>query len=358
MRKIILILIGFLLNISLAADVEVIENLLQTKVSKQELKLEHSYNLSEDVDEITDFIVTNDRIYFANIQAKTVTILDLEGKIVRILDQTGRGPGEFSMPSIVFDDTQNNCFCVVDQMNQRTSYFSYDGDYIEDILFKEMRIPMRVSYIGNKKIFYFMGIELDRERGSILSKPTIQLVEEDEKKTTLYINSFNPLQMSISQSKIPVYINSEKNIFITELNSEDYKIEVFNEKGEHIKDITKKFKKVKKSESDIEEIENRLEEVKKQIKASGAEINMDFSGYEFENAISAMLIGPKGNLWVQTVDKDGILFDIIGNEGKIIRQYRGKEDKFGICKFYNDKMYEITGNEDDGFVLNVYTLKD
>ena len=357
MKKLIFVLFALILSVVLFSDVLDVENSLKPKVSKQELKLENTFALNEDMDPIQNFIMLNNHIYFVNSQAKSVTILDLEGKIIKVLDQTGKGPGEFSMPTNIFSDAKKSCIGVVDQMNQRTSYFDYDGNYLEDVLFEQMQIPMDIQYIGDKKMYFYMGVEFDQKKGSVFAKPTIELITGDSIKV-LYAESFNPLKMNIGESKIPIYTKTEKNIYITNMSHSEYRIQVLDANGEHIMNINKKIKKIKKSAEDIKEIEDMLAEVKKRAKASGADLDMKFSGYEFENTINSMLIGPEENLWVQTVDKTGSLFDIIGKDGKIIEQFRKVNEKFGICKIYNEKLYEISGNEDDGFVLNVYSLKD
>jgi 6-bladed beta-propeller len=355
MKKILLLTFAVTFSFFLFSDVKVIENPKTPKVSKQKLYLENSYELSEDMESIQNFIIADGRIYFVNSQAKSLTILGFDGKVIKILDQTGKGPGEFSMPTNIFNDEKESRIGVVDQMNQRTSYFDYDGNYIKDQLFEQMKIPMDLQYIGDKKIFFYMGIEIDQEKGSIVSKPTLELIDDDIIKV-IYSESFNPLKMNIGESKIPIYAKSEKNIYITNNSIEEYKIQVLDEMGIHKLNITKKVKKVKRSEEDIKEVENILEAANKQAKAAGADIDLDYSGYEFENAISSMMIGPKGKLWVQTVDKKGNFFDIIDENGKVTEQCRKEEEKFGICKFYSKKLYEIFGNEDDGFVLNIYSL--
>ena len=80
--------------------------------------------------------------------------------------------------------------------------------------------------------------------------------------------------------------------------------------------------------------------------------------YEYDNSIFSLLVGPKENLWVQTLDKHGKLFDVINKKGKIIEQYRIKDKHFGSCKFYNNKLYEIKiknkGKDDEEMILNVY----
>lgn len=357
MKKLFFVLFALILSVVLFSDIQNVDNPLQPKVSKQELMLENSFALNEDMDSIQNFIIINDRIYFVNSQAKSVTILDLEGKIIKVLDQTGKGPGEFSMPTSIFSDAKITCIGVVDQMNQRTSYFDYDGNYLEDVLFEQMQIPMDIQYIGNNKMYFYMGVEFDQKKGSVLAKPTIELITGDSIKV-LYAESFNPLKMNIGESKIPIYAKTEKNIYITNMSHSEYRIQVLDADGEHIMNINKKIKKIKKSAKDIKEIEDMLAEVKKRAKASGADLDMNFSGYEFENTINSMLIGLEGNLWIQTVDKTGSLFDIISKEGTIIEQFRKGKEKFGICKIYKNKLYEITGNEDDGFVLNVCNCKD
>ncbi len=357
MKKTFFMTIIIIFMVTLFCEVKEVMNPSRPDVPNRALKLEKSYELDEDMDSIQNFIITNGHIYFVNMQVKSFTILDLEGNIIKYLDQTGRGPGEFSLPTNLFNDEKNSRIGVVDQMNQRTSYFDYDGNYIEDVLFEQMQVPLEIQYFDGKKFFAYIGFDIDQAKGSILSKPTIELIDDDSVKT-IYSESFNPLAMNIGESKVPIFAINEQNIFITHNSIDKYQIQVFDLNGEHLMNITKKFKKIKKSNEDIKEIENTLNEMTKQVKASGAEVDLDYSGYEYENSIASLMIGPKGNLWVRTTDQDGNFFDIIGDDGKIIGRYRKKNEDFGNCKFYKSKLYEISGNEDEGFVLNVYSLKD
>jgi hypothetical protein len=282
-----------------------------------------------------------------------VWIIDLDGNIVKILDTTGNGPGEFSMPTRVFDDNKNNRFGVVDQMNRRVSYFDYEGNYIEDVGFEGLIIPFSKDYVNDMVIDFSMNVELDQEKGSIMMKPTISLIGEETK--ILFQNSFNPIEMNIGSSRIPIFDYSKDNIYVTTIAPDEYLIQVYDFTGTHVKNISKKYKKIKRTDEEIEEIRNQLEEVKKQAGPHGAEL--EFKDYDYNNAIGSLLVDGKDRLWVQTQDEDSTFFDVFDNSGKIIGRCYLEDQSVGICKFHNGLLYEISGDEDDGYTLNIYEVE-
>jgi hypothetical protein len=356
MKKQVFLAFALVFVSMLFSEIQTVKNHLLPNVPKKKLKLETSYDFGEEMDAIGNFIITNDKIFALNPQEKSLKIYDLKGKLLKNIDQSGKGPGELLMPTNLFEDKKNSSIGVVDQMNRRTSYFDYEGNYIKDVPFKDMKVPMDVRYLGNKKLYFYMGIEFDKEKGSIVSKPTVELIDGDSVKV-LYSASFNPMKMNIGTSKIPIYAISNENIFITSNSINKYQIQVFDDKGNKLKNISKKFKKGKKSKKDLERIKSILDRVKKQVAASGSKMDLDYSGYQYKNAIDFLMIGPNQNLWVKSFDKKGNLFDIIGKDAKIMSQYRLSSD-FGYSRIYKGKLYEISGDEDNGFVLNVYDLSN
>ncbi len=354
MKKISILLISLLILGLLNSKIPEIKNDAEPEVERIAVKLIASHELSDEIDAFQEFILIEDKLILCSMQSKMVWIMNLKGELIKLLDTMGSGPGEFSMPARVFDDSKFNRFGVIDQMNRRTSYFDYEVNYLEDVGFEGLTIPFSKDYVNDMIIDFSMIIDIDQEKGSIMTKPTIKLIR-DEEETILFQNAFNPLEMNISESKIPIFDYSLDNIYITTTTPGEYLIQVFDYTGEHVRDISKKYKKIKLSDEDIEELENRLEDIKKQIGSHGADI--EFKDYEFESAIANMITDPEGRLWIQTQNEKSDFFDIIDDTGKIVAQCFFNEPEIYLCRFHEDNLYEISGDEDDGYTLKIYEVE-
>ncbi len=335
---------------------EVKQDVIKSKANAEILKPEKTINFDEDSPVMGNFIITHDKMFFVNPMEKLLYICDLDGNEIKMVDGRGKGPGEFSMPTKVFDDKKNNSVGIVDQMNRRTSYFDYDGNHIKDVKFEYTKIPIHLKYIGDDKVLFFMGVEVNREKGTVMSKPTIELIKKDT-TITLFSSSFNPMNMNIGNSKIPIFEVSKDRIYISKMNPENYEIFVYDKNGKQIEIIKKKVKKVKRPQKEIDEIEARLEQTRKQVKAAGSKMKMNFSGYQYAYFVNNLLVDSDENLWVYTLDKDGAFFDVINKDGKVIKKVKLADNKTATVKIYKDKLYEFSGNEDDGYKLDIYKIK-
>lgn len=352
-RKVFLMLLMMFIIGALFSEVK--QNVIKSKTDMEILKQEKTINFDEDSPVVGNFIITHDRIYFVNPMEKLLYICDLDGNEIKMVDNKGKGPGEFSMPTKIFKDKKNNCIGIVDQMNRRTSYFDYDGNYIKDVKFEYTKIPLDLKYLGDNKVLFYMGVEVNREKGTVLSKPTIQLIKKDT-TITIYAESFNPMSMNIGNSKIPIFEVSKDRIYISKMNPENYEITVFDKNGNQVEIIKKKVKKVKRPQKEIDEIEARLEQAKKQAKAAGSKMKLNFSGYQYAYFINNLLVDSNENLWVYTIDKNGSFFDVINKSGKVIKKIKLKNDEMATVKIYKNKIYEFSGNEDDGYQLDIYKI--
>lgn len=354
MKKSLMLLVVLMIVSSLISDVKVVENPLNPDVDIYTLEKVKEIDLGDEASLIQEYIIIDDKIYVCDMQSKMVLIYNSEGEIVKIIDQTGNGPGELSMPTSVFDDSKFKRFGIVDQLNRRISYYDYEGEYIEDVLFQGMNVPVRNFYSNDYKIEFFIGIEFNQDEGSILSIPTIRTVKGEE-INVLFTDSFNPIEMNVGSSNIPVFSYVNNNLYIARTNPDDYLINVINFDGSPVMDITKKYKKIMRSEKEIEEIEAILDDVKKQVEASGANIDMNFTGYEYQNAINSILSDDEGKIWVFTQNKEKIIFDIYDEFGEIIAQCE-PGISIHLPKIFNGQLYDLDGDEDNGYKVYVYDI--
>lgn len=356
MRKfIILCLLTVIFAVTANAEIEVIKNPLNPKVKQFVAVAEHVYDLPDSIYEVKNYFLANDKIFILDSQAKSVFILFLDCKIIKVLDKTGRGPGEFSLPIRIFNDSKQKYFGVIDAQNWRISYFDYNGNYIIDKLIQNKNLLIARSYIGDYKVSYFIDMLSDQDKKKMQVKLTISLHKYNE-TVILAENLTNPYKMRIFNSGTPIYINSQQEIYIVILSPKQYLIKVFDREGDHIRVIQKEYKKVKKSKEEIKQIKNLIKTINKQLKSSGKISKV--SNYQYKLSINKLLIDEEERLWVLTQDKNGEFFDIIDKSGKIIAQCSNKEKKFKRCRFYKDRLYEIEGNEDEGYKLIVYKIME
>jgi len=352
MKKITVIILFFTMIALFLESVE-IKNENSDNQQKKELPLIQILEISDEIDSFEHFFIHEDKIFVCSVASKMVHIMDLGGKVIKTISETGQGPGEFSMPTNLINDPENNRFGVVDQMNRRTSYFDYNGNYIEDIIFEGLDITLDRIKIETGYLNMIMRIDLNQEEGKILVKPTLELVLEDSIKI-LYQSAFSPLELNISSFGFPVYTVAEDAIYISVLNPREYRISKYDLEGKYFFDIIKSYKKVKKSEEEIEETKAKFDEIKKQMQGYGADI--EFKDYEYEFAVNTLLIAPDNTLWVLTQNEVEVFFDQIDDNGKITNRVYSSEDDFKNCYFYKGKLYDFTGNEDDGFEIRIYDL--
>lgn len=358
MKRVLIIAILFVMLTALFAEKLVVENPYKPKVKATKLKLENSYEIHEDFDMANMFFIANEKIYTVSMQGKMVIITDLKGQLVALIDELGSGPGEFQMPTAIFDDVLNNRIGVTDQMNQRNSYYDYNGNYIEDVKFQNMTIIQGIFNSSDTMIKYYFKIIIDQEKGSVMMEPTIEIQTATD-PIKVFKSLMNPLQMDFTGGAMPWVATSDKYVYVTTMNFDEYRVQVFNPDGTHKMDIVKDFKKMKRPQKELDDIKEMMDGIEEQTKAVGGQQDINTDGFEFENGVNSMITDAKGQLWVLSVDDKGDVFDIFGKDGKIIRQARYKDHQFGQCQFYNGKLYEITTDEDDDelYILNVYMVK-
>ena len=364
MPKTKFLLIACILTILIAAGcgvksnkLEVINNPNNPDVEEVQLRLVGAVDLQDKIEEITSWIVADEKVYFCSLSQKIVTILDFSGNIIKKLDSVGRGPGEFLMPLVIIDDERNSRIEVADNLLRRNSYFTYNGEYIEDEMLSNdpIYVPQDRIVFGEFDVEYIFGMNIMTDK--IVMSPTIQIVKPD---TTIILMirdvELNIAQMDPSQFAY-IFTCSDEDVYISTASTDHYKIDVFNTEGKKVKEIRKQFSRIKKSPEDIAKMKEQMAEYEKLSKDLGSDVKYDLSQFEYLEAISQMLVDNEGNLWIATYDTEGNpYYDILNPKGKIIKKCAKSKDAIGM-RFYNDKLIEIIKNPDDSYAMNVYEIK-
>ena len=81
---------------------------------------------------------------------QTIYIFDKSGKFIRKINKKGRGPGEYLSLNDVAVDVSNKRLIVHDDMAQKISIFTYEGEFIEKIRLDF--ITTSIAYLGNNRL--------------------------------------------------------------------------------------------------------------------------------------------------------------------------------------------------------------
>lgn len=339
-----------------SGKLEIINNPKDPDVEQVQLNLIKSIELKDKIEEITSWIVADGKVYFCSILQKSVTVLDFDGNVIKKLDAIGKGPGEFLIPQVIINDERNSRVEVFDNMLRRFSYFTYDGEYIEDKILPStpMFIPQDRKVFGEFDVEYNFRMNIQPDK--IVLSPTIQIVKPDT-SIILFTRDvdLNLAQMDVSKFAYAFTCNDEY-VYVSPITIDEYKIEVYNSDGVKLKEIRKQFDKIKKSPEEIAKMKEQYAEYERMAKDLGSDMKYDLSEYEYLTAVGYLTIDNKGNLWVGTSYSDGEnYYDIINQKGKIIKNCKMDKDSMGI-RFYRNKLIEVIRNSDDTYKMNIYEV--
>ncbi|MCK4359680.1 MAG: 6-bladed beta-propeller [Candidatus Cloacimonetes bacterium] len=339
-----------------SGKLEIINNPQSPDLEQVQLDLIKTIDLKDKIEDMASWIVADEKVYFCSILQKSVTILDFDGNVIKKLDSIGKGPGEFLMPQVIINDERNSRIEVFDNMLRRNSYFTYDGEYMEDKMLPTtpMFIPQDRKIFGEYDVEYIFRMNIKPDK--IVMSPTIQIVKPDTNIILVTRDvDLNLAQMDVSQFAY-AFACSDEYAYVSPITTDRYTIDVFNADGEKVKEIRKQFDKIKKSEEDITKMKEQFAEYERMSKDLGSDMKYDLSEYEYLTAVGYLAIDNKGNLWVGTAYAGGEnYFDVINPKGKIIKKCNMDKDFIGI-RFYNNKLIEVIKNPDDTYKMNIYEV--
>lgn len=87
-------------------------------------------------------IVVSDR------DGNKLVLLDKEGNVIKEVGKIGMGPLEFSSPTDIFYNKEDNCIYVLDAGNQRVQVLSTDLVYIKEISLKKLEETEPTNYLS------------------------------------------------------------------------------------------------------------------------------------------------------------------------------------------------------------------
>ncbi len=308
------------------------------------LDLETKVKLDSDIVAIDDIISVNEKIFILDKISKGFIVLSLNGEVEKSVFTQGKGLGEFGSPICIFNDAIKRCIGISDNTNRKILYFNYSGDFVEEKKYQEMNTMIKMDIIDyNSKIEFWKNI--DFSDGNMSLNPIIKLVTSS-KDVILFSGKFKLFEMDFEKHISPIYAYRNNSICIAEKSQDNYQITIYDTNAKEKCKVSKVIrKKIKRETEEIEEIEKSYEKVGKKLR-----------NHQYKNIIENILISDRNNLWVLVNNESGNSFEIYDLNGNKLCSIVNNREKFENCILYKNKLYEISGNENDGFILNIYQI--
>jgi hypothetical protein len=349
-KKVFLVIIFLVQIILLTSTPKEVDLPKNPRIQQVNVGVEKSVIL-EDLDSPQGFIIIDEKIYTVTTLGKSLAIYDLDGNVEKIYSENGRGPGEFGLPSMCYYDKKQNMISVVDNLNQKEVLFDLNGNFVKDSKFDPMNTPMQKYFVGDKVYQWSNKVSIDKDAGQVLVEPTVEEIESSEQKI-LFQTFFNPVKISLNRMGMPIVTSNDEKIFIGTYDIDKLQIKRFTKDGDVDLIINKEYSKTKRSEDEIAELKSKIEQYTKQ---AAQNIKIETDGYEYEYSID-FIFSDDTNLFVSTRDTFGSVIDVISENGIILKQLRKPKGKFGVCQVHDGKLFELTTNEEEDVILNIYPI--
>ncbi len=286
-----------------------------------------------------------ERLYVA--EKTSVCIYSLKDfKLIKKFGRRGDGPGEFRTITGVFPGSDTLYVSGV----KKLYFFSKDGTY-KKMLKTTSFIPL-FDIFGDK----FLGrsfVTTEKVYYSAISILDSNLKQERELYRQELENSLKPISGSLA------FWGCDNKIFI---NGEDDKIHCFNDKGEEIRTITPKIKKIKVTGEVKKRYVNYFKDNPKK-KAILAMYNNRIDFPKYYPAIKYFLVADE-KLYVITYAKTDGKFEcqVLDLDGKLLKKAFLPIISSSLTRTYsfiikNGKLYQLVENEDEEtWELHVTTI--
>ncbi|WP_147679227.1 6-bladed beta-propeller [Algibacter pacificus] len=103
--------------------------------------------------QIKKILIANDTIFIKDKNSKSIFIYTMEGKLIKKINDEGRGPNEYSsITDFTIDWTHNKLKIYDDRMRKQISY-NYEGNFLS--INKVKNYARNISYVGGEKFAFY-----------------------------------------------------------------------------------------------------------------------------------------------------------------------------------------------------------
>ncbi len=289
----------------------------------------------------------NNNIYVLDYKADQVLAFNQNGKFILSFGKEGQGPGEFQTPDCLYVLSEEKIM-IYDSVNKKISFFTFEGNLIEDISMAEFPQLFRPFPDSEGNIF------------------GLTIASEEIKKYELfkiYPNTKSQIKIASLETK-RVFYQGTLNLFTPQLfydvfrndkiiwgSQTKYELNVSDRNGEIIQKIIKKYDPIPISEADKE---NRIKDLFPNTTLPSS-IKIESPKYFWPFYL--ITSDDKGRIFVQTrekIDEAGYIYDVFDSQGKYIVKI--------IIKGYpilwkRGKLYTVEDDENGNPIVKRYDVK-
>lgn len=181
----------------------------------------------------------------------TIKQFNIDGELIRVFGKKGPGPGEMTYANamIILQDT----VYVTDAPKRQFVRFDTNGNFIDKIGIPDNKTLLRLESVGNNKIAG-LNIQWEKRKEGIFRKFSYDLMDEKFSKLT----SFYEYEYLYDKQKPANYLDflipfavTPLDIFMPVNSSVEYKINIYNHRGELKKIIEKPYRRLKFNKQEI-----------------------------------------------------------------------------------------------------------
>jgi len=323
---------------------------------------ENIFNLEEDLiiggsegkdnyqfSEVSDIAVDSDEnIYVLDSKESHIKVFDKKGNYLKTIGRKGQGPGEMQMLVYVQITSQNEIM-IYDYMLQRLTFFSLDGGYLRQkntAKTRDLFLPIKMDSNGNLIVFADFA-------PPPLGGKKLKIYDSNLELLTIVAKEERGMRGVIDIGKPELYCNVSPNDNIIVGNSREYVLQIFNQKGDLIKKISKEHNFIKITAEDKKTYKKKY--------AEPIERGMKINFRSHFPAFSEISIDDEGRIFVKTYQrikgKDSVFyFDVFESGGKYTAKIPVKANLNRNSVWKKNKLYTIEEDKEGYQVVKRYKV--
>lgn len=301
------------------------------------LNLINTIDLSEQLETIDLWTVYPKGIIIISLSEKFIKAFDFEGNLIKDLFKEGQGPEEFFSPTPIFVHEKRNEIEIYDSSLFRSTYYDFDLNYLRTETSGYDFCTIKKD-IGDGE--FQLNHSFDNSEGKLIYTFKSQIVKTDTTEI------FKQIDMDYSQydfgNNMLAACGKDK-IYISSTRTDNFLIDIYDIKGNLINTFTKEYKPIPLIQEDLE--------VREKFKT---ESGFDIQNWQHISAVQIINEDKNGNLWVKTnKDQNTFIWYLFDKTGHIFAKYPAETGRY-FLKFCGENIYQITGNEETGYSINIY----
>jgi DNA-binding beta-propeller fold protein YncE len=245
-------------------------------------------------------------IYILDAPKARISKFDSSGSFIKSFGTSGQGPGEFQRPQhlIISSDT----IIVSDFGTWKLVKFDLEGKYSGEKQFADYyQFPAKPEVFGDGYISFSQFMRAD-DTGQRISVISLGLYDENFEHIKDIYQAESVIDLGVEYDATSFGIKhriSNNELYVSENSKTEYSIDVYNLKGERIRQIRKNHIRVKAPQE-------LIDKQKEMNEKRGTKFLT-----EYNNAISSITSDKYNRLWVgseQQEKEEGVWYDIFEND--------------------------------------------